>query len=578
MLKVLEVPLTFVEYDDGVLSATAPSILEGFPLANAAPVFESAAIARSVDPRHEGWNGLQWLCLFNERDPDQTAIMLRETSKVMRERLPEEGIRKDLPWLAASLLLLLTGQEEDEIAAADLNHTFGRSLTYGQGHLATPAQGLFPLERRYAELILSDKSIPVLSRAERCRELWLDPTFKPPESFLAEIEAAANKVDVQELDRHSATSIEDHHFELIEPVLARYLPNLLVDVMRSKMRSIATSPPASRYWSAIHVTNSLILLEDDSVRAAHALRVGSRESDNGNELFSSYHLLALELQDREAHNQAELIIDAGLKFIPVDLGHIMRPLTNDDVDALIARFGSGTAAQQRDLLTLLGLCRITLSEVAWAWVMKIALDTTSESECQRLAYLALMKADPNRFGRELLTCNWSWSKEKEFLLNHCGSGALIEATTGKSFDQVAPLLAPWRLLEAVRRRGRDPVEVTFAAMLFGRAIATELESPDPGSDVSADRDEEHSGSFTLSITPLKPADDNADPFATFKASLDLDARIGTHRRALETAGQRIDEARRLGASLYLTDIDPQDFDPVFRVIPEMIHKWIEGIV
>ena len=247
----------------------------------------------------------------------------------------------------------------------------------------------------------------------------------------------------------------------------------------------------SRYWIALHASDALVVLGDAEAKAAHALRVGSKEKTDSEELFASYHLLLVEIHDREARYQAETIIGAGLKFIPVDLGCIVRPLSRQDADALIARFGSGSGAQRRDLAALLGLHSITFSDEAWAWLARLALE--SDEELQRLAYIALTEADAKRFGRELLNRDWSWSKEKEFLVNHCGSGALIEATTELPFDQVAPRLAPWRLLEATRRRGCDPAEVRFAATVFGRMLAAEkLEPPDPGSDISADCGGEHS--------------------------------------------------------------------------------------
>jgi hypothetical protein len=75
--QVLGLQLQLVDSDDGVLAVTAASILEGLPLAGAALVFEAAAVARSVDIRHQGWDNLKWLCLLNENDPEQTAAAIR---------------------------------------------------------------------------------------------------------------------------------------------------------------------------------------------------------------------------------------------------------------------------------------------------------------------------------------------------------------------------------------------------------------------------------------------------------------------------------------------------------------------
>ena len=49
-LQVLGLKLQLVDRDDGFLAVTVPSILEGFPLASAAPVFEAAgrSLAQSI--------------------------------------------------------------------------------------------------------------------------------------------------------------------------------------------------------------------------------------------------------------------------------------------------------------------------------------------------------------------------------------------------------------------------------------------------------------------------------------------------------------------------------------------------
>ena len=221
-----------MDHDDGVLAWTTASILEGFPLTGAAPVFEAAAVARSVDIRHEGWDGLKWLCLLNERDPEQTAEVLRATSRALLGRPPEAGVNAALPARAGSLLLLLTGQEDDETTAVQLCRGLDPSLTYEKDYLAEPGRSFFTLERRHAETVLSDTSLLLLYRAGRCRELWLDPTFEPPASYIAEVREAAAKIDVEKLDRHHGPTIEDHQFEEFEPVLARCAPDILADLTR----------------------------------------------------------------------------------------------------------------------------------------------------------------------------------------------------------------------------------------------------------------------------------------------------------------------------------------------------------
>src|SRR4051812_49087169 len=59
------------------------------------------------------------------------------------------------------------------------------------------------------------------------------------------------------------------------------------------------------------------------------------------------------------------------------------------------------------------------------------------------------------------------------LISATSSGALISAELGLPFDQIAPRLAPWRVLEAARSQGSDSAEVRFAADIISHVLADE---------------------------------------------------------------------------------------------------------
>jgi len=145
------------------------------------------------------------------------------------------------------------------------------------------------------------------------------------------------------------------------------------------------------------------------------------------------------------------------------------------------------------------------------------------------------------------------------------------------FDQLATRLAPWRLLEAARARGADPIEVLLAAEIFGHVLAAEkIEEPDPGSILTVDRAEKNLTPFVISVQPRPCSEEQGDPIAALRAAFDIDARAKTHRRAVETAITRIDEARKSGASLYLTDVAAVDIELVVQHAPGMLDRWLEG--
>lgn len=508
-ITVVGVELKLVDQSSGLLKDVIPSIVEGFPLANALSIFETAVVALEVEDSIYHWDGLKWLCLINEVDPDETATALRDLSAEISRRQPEQGVRPDLPKRIAALLLRLTGQEGDEDAAASMDPGIDCPPTYEEDYLPQPGRSWFPLERRHAQSVLADTGLSLHSRIQRTGELWLDPNFEPPASFVEEVRAAATHIDVRKLNRHSTLTPEDYDFERLEPVMARCAPELLAGLIHRKMRSMAICPPESRHRSAIHATEHLVLAGEDEAVAARALRLGSclktlsglctaaksvggfvrlvryfffcawnlpgifrqlfsGSKDGDDDSSSANDLLLVEIRDLDTQAQFDALIHANLESISTQFARILRSPTPDDVDALIARHADGPLKQQRDLLTLLSILPVELTDTAWSWVEKYA--KCQDNDSRGFAFRILTHADPVRFGRMLETDDWSWSRDEHDWVNCYGMDALIEATPDIPFDQLASRLAPWRLLEAARQRGADPTEVRRAAERFGQLL------------------------------------------------------------------------------------------------------------
>ena len=575
-ITVVGVDLGLVDRTDGSLQAAAPSIIEGFPLVKAQPIFEAAAVALVVRGRSESWDGLKWLCLLNELDPDEAAAALRDLSQSVCLRKPEPSVHPDLPTRVAALLLWLSGQELDEDNAVSLNPGLDRVITYKRDYLPRPGRSFFfPLERQHAEVALNDTELPLQMRVQRTKELWLDPSFEPPTAFIVELRAAAARIDVEKPDRHSGRTIEDHNFEQLEPVLARYAPDLLADLIRRMMQSVATCPAESRYWSAIHATDHLVLAGGAEAAAARTLRLSGADADENQELYAASQLLMVELQDLDTQAQFDTLIRADLESILTDFAEVLRPPTPHDVDALIDRYAVGSPKQQHDLLILLSIHPVEYSDSAWSWLEGFAKQ--EGHDLRGLIFQTLTRADALRFGRTLAANGWSWSPEANAWVNHYGTGALIEATSDLPFEQVVPRLAPWRLLEAARLRGADPTEVRLAAGIFGQVLAAEkIDETDPGSILSVDRTEAKASPFAFSVAPPSSQEDTDDPVAALKAAMDVATQTEAHQRAAETAVSRIREARSSGASLYFAHMGAEDFEPVLRHASDIIEHWLEG--
>lgn len=576
-VTVVGVELELVDQTFGSPKNVIPSIIEGFPLAEALPIFEVAAIATAIPEgvigHDESWNGLQWLCLLNEIDADATAEALRDLSRSVCLQTPELGIHRDIPARIAALLLWLTGQEADEDAAVALDRGLDQP-SYEQEYLSQPGRSFwFSLERRHAAVALNDTTLPVVVRTQRIGELWLDPHFEPPTAFLTELRTAAARVNIEELDRHSGLTRDDHTFNELEPALARCAPDLLADLIRRKMRSIATRPLEARYWSAISATAHLVLAGKAEAAAARTLRLSAKENNENNERNAATHLLLTEVEKLEdAQAQFDVLIRADLEAIPDDFAQVLDAPTPDDVDALIARYTAGPAKQQHDLLTLLSIHQVELTDNAWTWVE--GFTNHQDDHLQGIAFRILACADPKRFGRILESGAWSWHPDKHGWVNHYGTGALIEATLALPFDQVVSRLAPWRLLEAARLRGAKPPEVRLAADIFDQALmGNNMEEPDPGANLSINRARNKLCPFTITVAPRLNEEEDA---LSLRLALDEKAQTRALQHAVDTAVSCIREAQHSGANLYLVDIGWKDFLPVLQHAPDMVERWLEG--
>ena len=422
---------------------------------------------------------------------------------------------------------------------------------------------------------MCDRSLPLLVRVERTRELWLDPNFEPPQAFVAEVRALATSVDPSNLDRSSGNTIEDHNFQIFELALARCAPEQLAKITRAKLTQ-ADVPADSRYWRAITAAEHLILAGPAEAAAARTLRLSSREPQSSNELYASTQLLLLELHFEGGAHQIETLMEAQLKAILLGLTYIQKPATHEEAEALLTRYRNGSPAQRRNFVVLLGGTPIEKSEALWNWLQEIA--EQPDGELRGAAFRALASADSLRFGRHLISQNWAWSPDEDVWVNHYGSGALIEATAATPFDQVAPRLAPWRLLEAARQRGEDPSEVRLAAGIVNDVLAADrLPEPDPGALLTVDRTLEGAGSLYFSVMPDEAPQSPNDLADLVRRTAETANDVADNvRRAVDAAVERVRQARAGGANLYIANLSAEDMLSVVRLAPDLVELWLQG--
>lgn len=558
---------------DDELQAAAATILDGSPLAGATDIFARAALAMAIRGRQLVWDDLKWLCLLNEIDPDETAARLRQVSAEIAFRQAEQGVNRDLPARVAALLLWLTGIETDEEDAHALDPGIDRPWSYEQDYLPAPGTSWFRLERRHAESVLTDRSIPLRRRLQRAADYLVDPSFAPPPALIAEVREIGEAFDTADLDSGRFRTSQDHEFEELEIALARCAPDVLAGLARRKLAGYATRPIGAFDSSAWSATEAILVADEASREGCRMLRERSVAAGGGINESSPSSLLLVEIVELPAAEQISRVLDADPGYILVDFTAVLAPIGAAELDSLIDANASAPPRRIGNLICLLSATRIEgMSDRAWAWLERHALGAAEERRA--CAFDILQSRDAARFGRALLASDWNWTAEASDLCRHSGSLAVVAAGAALPFEEIAPRILPAVLAAAVRDRGAAPSEARLAAAILDEAIMQPLQPPDPGSRLTVKTQHRREYPMSLSITPGPIGGDDEHPFESLTHS--DEARREHSQRAVDTALSRVREARVAGASLYLSSIEADDLATIIETTPELVGRWLEG--
>lgn len=574
-------PITFLGRDlilqdrpaDELLSA-AVSILDGHPLAGATEAFGRAAIGMAIRGRQGIWEDLKWLCLLNEVDPEDTAARLRLLSSEIAQRTTETAVRPELAGRVAALVLWLIGEESDDDAAYAIDPGIDRQLNYTEDYLANPGTSWLRLERRHAAAVLEDRSIPLRVRVDRASEFLIDPTFEVPEALTTELAVVADGFDVTQLDTGRSTTQTDHAFEQLEVAFARCVPEALANLHRRRMASYSARSRDEFDSSAWSAADAILLVDDESKAACHSLRERSMKAGGGFNQSSEGDLLLIEILDLPGTEQITAILDIEPEHISIDFADVLRPVSAEDVDALVRETSDADEARQSNLVCLLSATPLQgLSEESRSWLESRAMDLLRRA--RGCAFDILSHVDPQRFGTHLLEIGWNWEAEEEDICRHHGSIAVAAAGEALPFEEVASRIAPSLLARTVRDRGGAPAEARVAAAILDEAIMRPtLETPELGSTITVNSERRVEYPMSVSITPGPMPGDEENPFSGLARS--PEERRDHSQRAVETALDRIRQARASGASLYLSSIKASDLHPIISSAPEVVDGWLEG--
>ncbi|MCI9868646.1 hypothetical protein RHIZ_22055 [Rhizobium skierniewicense] len=573
-LRVIGQTVELVDQHVSASHEAIPSLLEGFPLAYAIPVFEGAALAYAIRHREEIWESLKWLVLLNSNDRPETTAAIRARALEISTISPEAGIHPEVPKRVAALMGWLNSTDEDnEVAAAFLTPIYS-GWNYEEHYLSDPGKSFFALERRHAGEVLENPELSLFARLNRAKQLWLDPSFDPPLSVVDEIIASVDGFPVDELDSHISLGPVDIRFQHDELFLARVAPETLASLVGRKLQGLGARDSESRYWVGARIREHAILWDASAVEPARKLRTSSTHSSEAEENFVSSNLMMIEVLDLPADEQMAMILQAGIGD-NLDLEEVVTEPSAGVADSLLAELNSADPHEAQDLAVLMLLARAPLTDRPWDWLLDRAFAGDTDPE-RSVAFQALWQCDAKRFGQALMARDWSWKPGGTQFVNHFGSLAIAAAAESLPFDQLAPRLAPWLLLTIARERGQGPNETVFAAQLIDRALRPDVAVPELGSQIIIDLERREDHPFAISLVPLT-VDDELDPKLAFRAAMDFEGRRKAQQQAVEIALQRIDEARKEGADLFLASFKSDDFRALFHHVPDLIDAWIEGV-
>lgn len=569
---IFGIAVEFVPRADGEAFAKVPELLEGYPLAPFAELFELAALHLAIRARLDCWSSLKWLALLNEVDFDAAAAALEKRANDILVRPAETGVDPRLAARVAALLLWVSADPTVEARAQQIEPSLDSWRSYDR-YEEDPANSMFMLERRHAAQVLADGALPPLARARRLQNFWWDPELAIGEAEAAEMIAAADRYAQNRLSGGLDQRHEDIDLEHLEPALARASPGTLAYLVRqriSALASMAERPPILGQLSY----EALLVGDDETATTLHMVRKGlagpnASEDDNVDRQL----LLQPEIIDLESEAQVEAILDASLSILFTNIYPFLKPLDGEMSDRLVARHSSGTPAELARLAELLSVAANSLGPVAVAWLEERVRN--ADDEVKYPAMSALARCCPDAFGAKLAEAGWSWDDDNEHIAHH-GSKALVEGTLNTPFELVAPRVAPWLLPWAARRRGGAPAEVCLAAEILDRIVRrSDIEPPETGSHITVDIVAREESPFIMSVTP--GSHDDEDGLDGLRALLDQDERKAATDRAVQIAVERIRGARAKGASLYLANIDPQDIEPMLAHAATIVDGWLSGL-
>ncbi|MGC3965147.1 MAG: hypothetical protein QM803_18020 [Rhodocyclaceae bacterium] len=445
-------------------SAAIPGILEGHDLNFFMPIIRRAAVREAVRVDFESrcWEGLQWVLLLASQNQHQARKEIVRMADAILASEPEAGVHPKLRNRIAACLLRITGTEEYERRASLINETFGNAWDYDKDYLSAPGESFFELEFRHLDQVLNDVSLPVDRRLDKLTNFIPLPDLDIPNDLVAPVKAALATRTFERVDEIGQATIEEHNLERLELLASRFAPAEFAEMSRRRLAALAARAGDAKYWSALAAPELLLVAHEAQASAFCALRKLSTDPKR-DELANTW-CLQLELLHMPLNEQLQLLLDAPNFYFLTDLVAVVRSATAEE---LLEFLRANTKERDKAANVVMQVMAYQTSQSADALVQELLPYLESEDKNLRgVAFVALASCSPTLTGGMLMSRNWTPDATDPWPA-HYGSMAIAAVTMHLDFEEVLPLIAPWRWLDvAVMRGGKHPELVLATKQLL----------------------------------------------------------------------------------------------------------------
>jgi hypothetical protein len=568
---VLGVRLYLAYQHMGDPASAIPGILENHDLTEFPAIFRAAAVceAAQVGGHSRSWPGFHWLVLVGSADEQKTRDFLSQIADDLLASAPEIGVHPRLRNRAAALLLWLARDERMDKKASEVNEPFGGGWNYEEDYEKDPAHSYFELERRHVSVLLDADDVPVWRKMERVGQYLPDPTVDAPISVLESLTSSLDAQTFKGVHVGVSHTAEDHNWERLHPPAARFVPNKFFDASHRELQVLATRRGEQKYWSALHLAELMLTVAPEDVAAIATLRTGSKLDSH--EQFANSLCLQLEVLHMPVEQQLDYLLEAGSYHATVELLDVLRPASAHQLTEFLEKHQTSPKAI-RVALEVMALQQTKNAEALGATMLP-TLDSTEE-DIKNIGFRALSLCAPEVFGQQLLSKNWKPDPADAFC-SHYGSDAVAYASKSFNIEDVFPLIAPWRWLDAAVARGSQPSEIEFASMCLVRLVLSAAGDIAELSGELAIRAPENGGLPRLRITEPKKAETTEQDF--FRAMGESPEEADRRLRELSIAvSANIRSVRASGYSFYLQSFDVSTVRAAYSCAQAEWCKLLEG--